>query len=220
MKWILALVLSLCLGWPSCKLPQPVPTKRPTAIVQTDFEKQHVNTHRLFIYDMSGPAGFKVAEGGCSGTIVGPHAILTAQHCFLNTNLVRLDEEIQPTVISSALLDGNDHVIYTVNRTFEQWSGMDENVLTVGTKVHYWGNPGQPSVYGEGYLKELAPFPDLDPTFVFQHFTMRVLHGDSGSGLFNDAGQIVAVISMGDTRANEYSLPLAFTQHQLEQAGK
>jgi hypothetical protein len=214
--FVLALMLALGLSVP---VPQPQPTT-PTFVIKTPIEQQHETAHRLRIYDIHGEAGFKVVVGGCSGTVIGPHAILTAQHCFANTNLVGLDMDVQPTQITSAILDGNDHVIYIVNRTFTQWSSVDENPLTVGEQIHYWGNPGQLDVYGYGYFKESIPFMEVDPsgTFIFQHFVMRVLHGDSGAGMFNDAGDIVAVVSMGDESANGYCLPLVFTQAQLNTA--
>jgi len=52
---------------------------------------------------------------------------------------------------------------------------------------------------------------------LFQKLVARIMSGDSGSGLFDTSGKVVAVINMADEGGcNGNSLPLAFTQEQLD----
>jgi V8-like Glu-specific endopeptidase len=61
---------------------------------------------------------------------------------------------------------------------------------------------------------------DLDPalTVQFENFILPTFGGDSGSGVFDENGSIVAVTSMGDKSADSLDVPLAFTQDQLDTA--
>lgn len=59
-------------------------------------------------------------EGSCSGTIIGPHAVLSATHCFEWPYTVRIYG--QPVRFLRAVLDGNDHTILIVDRTFTTWA--------------------------------------------------------------------------------------------------
>lgn len=192
-------------------------------IAKSPIEQQHSNTHKLVIYNIHSEKGFKEEAGHCSATQVGPHALLTAQHCFLDSNLIRLDNEKDPTVILAALIDGNDHVIYLVDRTFTHWAGINERQLMTNEPVHFWGSPGDNSdVYRVGYFQKYATFKDVDDLekFQFQFFILPVFKGDSGSGIFDEAGSVVAVVSMADESSDSFDLPLAFTQKQLNIAAE
>jgi hypothetical protein len=54
--------------------------------------------------------------------------------------------------------------------------------------VFWWGNPqGVPNVYREGYVAAVSGDQiAVDGT---------ICHGDSGAGIFNQQGQVVAVVS-------------------------
>src|ERR1019366_2307394 len=82
------------------------------AATKTAIEQQHATTHRLAVYDLLEGSTWNAEVGHCSATVVGPHALLTAQHCFANSNQIRLDTEKEPLHILAAFIDGNDHVIY------------------------------------------------------------------------------------------------------------
>jgi V8-like Glu-specific endopeptidase len=194
----------------------PAATVTPTPT--TAIERQHANTHRIAVYDMLGAKGFNKEAGHCSGTVVGPHAILTAQHCFQDSNLIRLDTEKEPTVIVAAIIDGNDHVIYIVNREFSTWTPISERQLVSNEPVHFWGAPGHnKDVYRDGYFQKMTTEKDVDPDekFQFQMFILPVFGGDSGSGILDADGSVVAVVSMSDESAENLDLPLAFTVEQL-----
>jgi hypothetical protein len=134
-----------------------------------------------------------------------------------------LDKETEPTKILSAVIDGQDHVIYMVDRTFDKWAGVSERELIPNEPVHFWGSPGHNSdVYRSGYFQESLSVKEIDATltFKFQQFILPTFGGDSGSGIYDESGSIVAVVSMGDTSADNLDLPLAFSQAQLNLAAE
>jgi hypothetical protein len=193
------------------------------AATKTAIEQQHATTHRLAVYDLLEGKGFNGEAGHCSGTVVGPHAILTAQHCFTNSNKIRLDAETEPLHILAVFPDGSDHVIYLVDHTFTAWASISERPLVPSESVHIWGAPGKNSdVYRSGYFMKMTTEKSVDPalTFQFELFVLPIFPGDSGSGVFDENGNVVAVTSMGDTSAESMDLPLVFTQAQLNLASK
>lgn len=211
-KFLTLLLAAAMLALPACHRHKPAPTP---VEVKSAIENQHATTHRIGVYDLSEEVGH------CSGTAVGPNAILTAQHCFKDSNLIRLDADKKPVKIVAALIDGNDHVIYILDGVeFSAWSGITERALVANESVHFWGAPGKnPDVYRTGYFKKNATLHDLDkdePFIPIEVFVLPVFRGDSGSGIFDESGQIVGVVSMADESANSFNLPLAFTQDQLD----
>lgn len=216
MKFVIlaTLLLVFTLGWHQDPKPQAV-------IAKTPIELQHTTTHRIGVYDQfNGDPKKNFGEvGHCSGTAIGEHAILTAQHCLQDSNLIRLDDDKEPTVIVAILTDGNDHVIYIVKHDFTTWSEIDQRPLVVNEPVHFWGAPGKnKDVYRSGYFAELAPEPEIDKTFLLQRFVLPTYGGDSGSGIFDENGKIVAVITFGDKSADELSEPLQFSDAQIDVA--
>jgi len=210
-------VLMLALGL-SAPTTEPVMA---SIVTKTAIEQQHATTHRIAIYDLEKGDTWDQEVGHCSGTVVGPHAILTAQHCFFDSNLIRLDSEKDPIHIAAAIIDGNDHVIYLVDRTFKTWASINERTLIPNESVHIWGAPGHNSdVYRSGYFIKYDTEKDLDPALKvqFENFILPTFGGDSGSGVFDENGNIVAVTSMGDKSADSLDVPLAFTPDQLDTA--
>jgi hypothetical protein len=219
-KFIFVLMLSL--GFFTSVEPAPV-FNSAAANSKTSIEQQHATTHRIAVYDLLNGKTFNSEIGHCSSTVVGRHALLTAQHCFMDSNLIRLDTEEKPTVIISSFIDGNDHVIYIVNRDFSSWVSINERPLVPNEPVHFWGAPGSNSdVYRSGYFVKMTTEEEIDPslTFQFELFILPTFGGDSGSGVFDENGNVVAVTSMGDKSADSLDLPLAFSQAQLDAATK
>ncbi len=59
-----------------------------------------------------------VMDGGtCSGTVIGSHAILTAEHCVTNEHTISMGGKT--LTIRKTLRDGNDHVILLVTTQFD-----------------------------------------------------------------------------------------------------
>ena len=205
-----ALLLAFSLG---CK-----PHANLTPAVKSPIESQHAATHRIGLTSVINAIDELGKNAHCSATAVAPHALLTAAHCVTNTNLVYLDKEKSPTYIVAELPDGADHIIYIVQRTFTDFMPMVERPMVKEEPVHFWGNPGHSrDVYRDGFFKDMLYEPDFK--YTFQHFMLPTFGGDSGSGVMDAEGNVVAVISLADTSSEEMSLPLAFSEDQLTVAG-
>lgn len=63
---------------------------------------------------------FEEGAGSCSGTAVGPHAILTAEHCLAHAEALAIDGK--PVAVKSLILDGADHAIVVVDATFDHYA--------------------------------------------------------------------------------------------------
>lgn len=127
----------------------------------------------------------------CSATAVGPQTLLTATHCL--GTLLQTVEGHRVEVDRVQDLQ-HDHALVTVRGVrFLHWAHRGP-VPKQGDRVRWWGNPmGEPDVYRQGYVAKVSnDFIAIDAT---------ICHGDSGAGVFNDAGQLVAVVSaMTDER--------------------
>jgi len=120
----------------------------------------------------------------CSATAVGPHEIETAAHCL--SYPLRLVNDKPATLVSFHKI-ADDRIRATIaGITFAKWANYGNAVQ--GQRVRFWGQPlGLPFVFREGRIA--AVYPDgllVDTT---------ICAGDSGSGLFDDAGHLVGVVS-------------------------
>lgn len=85
----------------------------------------------------------------CGATVIGPHAVLSAAHCFSWPYTLRIG--YQPVSVKRVLLDGNDHIILIVDRTFRRWIWL--GTVKQGDPVYIIGNPGDWSEqYRHGYV--------------------------------------------------------------------
>lgn len=179
--------------------------------VVAPFDRQKLSTHKISLTDfLEGPAGH------CSGTAVSPHVILTAGHCVQNDNHIQIDFNVGPATIIAMTSDGHDHVLLLVDETFQYYSDIDQRLLVDGEHVHFWGAPGHNnSVYREGYYygkeweEESLKKKDADL------FILSVFPGDSGSGIFDENGNIISVTSMSNASSETANFPLSFTDMQL-----
>lgn len=157
-------------------------------------------------------------QGSCSATVIGPHAILSAAHCFEWPYTLRIG--LQPVTVKRAMLDGNDHIILIVDRTFTAWVELGE--AQQGDPVYIIGNPGSWSEqYRQGYVAGDA----VAWSKLARSYDMRVYPGDSGSGIFNARNQLTGVVSFIYTMVGDSGMltmaggwPLAFTAEQWREA--
>jgi hypothetical protein len=159
------------------------------------------------------------SNGSCSGTIVGPHAVLSATHCFSFGETLRLWQ--QPVRILQQIDDGNDHTIIIVDRNFPAWAVVG-HTPKIGSSIHILGNPGDlTELYRHGYA---AGVEDVDGKLC-ELYDLRGWFGDSGAGIFDDNGHLIGVISLiytlDDGRGQLTMMggfPLAFTAEQWGEA--
>lgn len=138
----------------------------------------------------------------CSGTAVGPDSFVTAEHC-LTGKLLSVNGNYVSVV--KTVVDGNDHAILTVaGAKFSQWARWSKRPLVQGDAVTWIGGPGgEIGVLRRGYVAKTTK----DGTAV----DAQVWKGDSGAGVFNDAGELVGVVSaMGGPRNSSFVMMLMF----------
>ena len=160
-------------------------------------------------------------DESCSGTAIGPHALMSATHCFDWPFTLKVYG--QPVRVIQAISDGNDHTILIVGLTFKRWSTLG-GWPRQADRVFIFGNPGhETDLYRDGVVYGLSP----TSKGLAMLYGINGFYGDSGSGVFNRDGQLVAVISYlrfmgtGDgTWQAMGSFPLAFTAKQLAEAAK
>lgn len=119
----------------------------------------------------------------CSGTAVGPDLLVTAQHCGTLTH-------VRDTPVTAAVVEQGerDFVLYRITGiTFEHYAKRGD-IPSQGDRVRWWGAPmGQVDIYREGYVARVS-----DSEIAV---SAPICRGDSGAGIFNDAGEVVGVVS-------------------------
>lgn len=152
-------------------------------------------------------------DGTCSGTAVGPQLVLTATHCF--GRLTHING--QPAYALRRVDDGKDHSLVKVNVRFGAWARRGAPPEQ-GDRLRWLGNPGGlENVYREGYVATVIDGASLLDAQVFQ--------GDSGSGVFNESGQLVGVVSGAKVLRSQLLMqlawlePMRFTDKQWRAAG-
>lgn len=90
------------------------------------------------------------SDGSCSGTAIGPHALLGAEHCFTGAKLKKIDGH--PVKVKKIIRDHADHVIVIVAQRFKHWS-LRARMPSQGSPVYIDGNPGNlRDIYRHGYV--------------------------------------------------------------------
>lgn len=125
-------------------------------------------------------------DGICSGTKIGPSTLETAKHCMAGGPLVKVNGE--PVQVLSTKETGRDRIEATLSGvSWKVWAKRGR-ALKQGDRVRWWGNPqGEPDTYREGYVSRVRDDAIL--------IDATICHGDSGSGLFNERGELVGVVS-------------------------
>lgn len=129
-------------------------------------------------------------DGTCSGTVVGPHTVLTAEHCLVGAHRLAIDGN--PVKVVSVTLDHSDHALVRVDRSFPAWAQVGGSPV-YGEPVFVLGNPGVlRDMYRHGYVSGHHMLKGMDVTL----YDLNGYYGDSGSGIFNDSGELVGVVSV------------------------
>lgn len=172
-----------------------------------NLDHQHKATHRIvFISSAEGKV--------CSATAIGPHALLTAGHCFVPSNHVEIDSYLSDVV--AIMADEHDHMIVIVAQEFTDYLSIEKSEPKGW--VHMWGNPGHShDVYRVGiFLQEIVLKGGKARVYELPTYP-----GDSGAAILSEDGNIIDVVSLGDnTSALGVAFPLNFSQSQLDEAQK
>lgn len=158
----------------------------------------------------------------CGATKIGDRTAVTAEHC------VDSDFLLEGQKPEKVLLDGKEHALVVVPANLPgSKAKLAHRYPTIGDKLYVWGKPlGYGPLWREGIVAGYVVFPDdpfLAPYGKFTISTMLVAPGDSGSGTWNDKGELVGSVSIGlmATFLRDWSpmgyVPYAFTVEQWKQ---
>lgn len=130
--------------------------------------------------------------GVCSGTIIGPHAVLSATHCFADPGNIKINEA--SVTVKGREDDGFDHTILIVDISFDYWASIAQWPLAQGDSVYYYGNPaGLHDWLRRGYVVGNDRDDDGKEILILD---VNGFFGDSGSGVFDRDGNVAGVISI------------------------
>lgn len=167
------------------------------------------------------------AGNACTSTAIFPHALLTDSHCEQATDELLMDG--YPVHIAGRIRDSHDHSIYLLSDvTFASYAKLAFNDLHKGEAVHFFGIASWRDPLRRGHFRRYVSQSTFYPQgwgFESTHdkrdveqFAMLAIPGDSGSGVMNDKGELVAVISTSNEQGICSAFPLAFTTQQLKEA--
>lgn len=159
-------------------------------------------------------------NGVCSGTAIGPHAILTATHCLDYKTLVVRGRNV---IVEKRMDDGNDHSILIVAQTFKTWSKFS-SAPVLGESVYVVGSPnGLPGIYSRGSAAGTTVGDDGRLSYLFN---LPTWFGDSGAAIYGHGGivaVVTAILTLNDGRAALYlvvAYPFNFSAEQLTEASR
>lgn len=156
----------------------------------------------------------EVYKSICGATQIAPHVLLSASHCFRHARRgINIDGVLGR--IERIVQDNNDHALVLLSNFWFGETATFGPPAVEGDNIHYWGNPsGLPMLYRRGYVAGSEGFR--------VYYDANGFKGDSGSGIFNEKNELVAVMSCQVTvEVFEMmcSFPLNFTSEQLAMVG-
>lgn len=173
---------------------------------QIAIQKAHKASHKIEMQSITGGS-----EGSCSGTAIGPHALLTAAHCSSASAVLTVDGKDADVMLTEG--DGLDHEIYLLRGvTFTDYTEVSDTPAQQGDSVFVFGNPaGFSDLFRRGviagYYKDdaegfekflndvLSPKKSGNESVRITLYDFNGFFGDSGSAIYNTDGKIVAVTS-------------------------
>jgi hypothetical protein len=203
--------------------------------------KVHKTTHQIRLSGLMG------GGGQCSATAIGPHALLTAAHCHAVTDTISVDGKNKD--ILGIIGDGLDHDIYLLGGdAFAAYATVSSKKQEQGDAVFILGNPaGFSDMYRSGTISGFEKNDDDDDmlemltdflkkesgkkpeakrkTPRITYYDLNGFFGDSGSAIFDQDGNISAVMSFvtgGSSQgfSSKYmgSYELRFSPERLKEA--
>jgi hypothetical protein len=203
-------------------------------------QEQHKAMHEIIMVDRD-ENGVILGGGLCTAYAVGPHTLLTAEHCNdASTDQIYVDPTDKDAVrnntapyltVVSRTFDKQDHMLLDLkgaNFKYTIYLGPSEagqpRLPKQGEKTYQWGNPqGIRDQFREGLVMGSIPISDLKdmdgvdatgPLYLVQEV---VIGGDSGSSVFSqDDGQLIGIVTFGiDDGVVMGTFPIQFTGAQI-----
>lgn len=181
-------------------------------------------THQI-TYVLEKTSGEHKDIGQCTGTAIGPHALLTARHCDEEGyRTIHLDYSVREYHILAGLVDGRDHAIYILDGpAFKNYVNVRERVTRMGENVVSYGTGGNdfpPHTY-EGKViacdngGDQSDVDALDDTMCL---SIAAIPGDSGSAVYGRDGAIVALLTYAsEDPPSSAGFSLAFDEQLFKQ---
>lgn len=168
----------------------------------------------LFLDEDESPTSF------CTSTAVGPHALLTAEHCNprMEQKTLRIDLSTRKYHILAYAADNRDHIILLLDGpAFLNYSKITTAAPVLGEKVTFYGFGGKdfPSHIRSGSVISCGTFDisDVDAAQGVVCMKLKAIPGDSGSAIYNSLNQIVALTTYAfddDDDGNNEEICLGF----------
>ncbi len=126
------------------------------------------------------------AGGLCSGTAVSADTLITAKHCTDQGAITRING-VDVVMADVRQIGGDTVLVKLASPIFKHWARINFHVVQ-GERIRWFGNPlGAADMYRVGYVaRAWSGGIIIDGT---------VCKGDSGSGLLNDKGEVIGVVS-------------------------
>ncbi len=209
----LALAAALCFIMPVPKHKYPVTL-------------QQKASHMIVFLDKDG-----VGRRQCTATAIGPHAILTAEHCNdaedekAQNDTVTLDLSSTHYHLLAKTMDHRDHVIYLLDgpafkNFLEPSSLVNVRAATAGEKVFMYGDGKEyfPPRRVDGVVdvaRQIADVSDVDQDQQLRYYTLTVLDGDSGSAVYGEDNRVLGVITYGYEGPGAAGFSLNFSEETI-----
>lgn len=169
MRTMLLILLAMLVGCGGCA---SVPS----------HDELKATTHRIVARDNK--AGAFVI---CGSTAISPDRLQTAAHCLNGKTLVYVGDTAVQVKTVDYRPDADLATVTLSAPVFRRWAKAGPPPKQ-GDRLRWWGNPnGIGDVYREGVVATVS-----GGLVAVDAMTCR---GDSGSGLFNASGELVAVMS-------------------------
>ncbi|MBW2251180.1 MAG: trypsin-like peptidase domain-containing protein [Deltaproteobacteria bacterium] len=158
---------------------------------------------------------FKDEIGYCTGFIVGPGIVLTANHCLHGLALVDSDIRFKLKTHDGKLhhverilgFDIKKDFLYLQAPSLKEYGYLEINPKEskVGEKVYTIGNvAGEGIAIRDGIMASKTKDPD-DPDIEFIRYSAAASPGNSGGPLVDEYGKVTALV-FASTRAENYNL--------------
>lgn len=216
MKTLYAVLLCLSMLFSGC-----APKQQPKPSIQRKA------TH-LILYTQD-----HQVHGACTGTIVGPHALMTAKHCDEGSfDAIRLDLAMHEYHIQKRWEDDHDHVVYGLDGdAFDDISVIKQRPAKEGEPVYFYGDPEAqyPPVLKEGYVEHNSDPSEITRKTGMHEYTMESIPGCSGSAVYAADGSMIGLITYHrpvpilfglDTENHSVGFELNFTAKDLSEIAK